>query len=749
MNAIPPTFKRSPPYLIAFAGAGAGVLYAYQGVLWTLFVALLYGVLAWFIMRRKLVLVRTPLDWILAAAAAVMLLSWLLSPSLRLGMDRLFLFLFFLWFFYFLLAVFQAGFNRRAVLLGLLSFSAIVPAFAALEVYVHYYYWFQSVGSLSVLPPYPYRLYSMLAHPNPYMVYVNLIAPLVVTGLFLSKSVLLRTGAFLWLACYFLTLPFSSSRGGWLGFVVWSAVLAGKWLYDNRVHQRLWLFFKKKMLLTLAGSAFAAFAAAWTGYRFWAYFTYHPTHTPNLLGSRSHIWLYALDIFKTSPLFGAGIGRFEIEYMAAASIPPGFLAPHAHNSFFQALAETGLAGTIVLLALTGLGLAWMWRRYRDVLPEWRPWSWAVIAAVLGFLTTSMTEDCSGVLMIMVPFITLAAFQLTAARTPLPRRSTAFTALAWLPGILFIAWGGWSLWAAQPAAAAGEIAQTSPRPAAYLYAEGARRDPYSAAAHAQAGLAWAVDWDRSRDPQSLANARAAYQRSLHFEPLLSYHWANLAVLDWHAADPPEAAAHIQEALALAPREPSYHLLAGWFEEQMGDAVAAQQSYHQVLALAPAWSSHPFWQANLVRSAALPETVQVIQEVSSRPPDLYQSAAAHWTGNLLSAQLLKIQAAELTGDEAAAVQGYAALEELAARSLVEYGFQKPYHTSVRFDLVPGYLILAEDQGQFAALERLHDRHNQSGACPQAARTWALLHRLRAGGSLETPPPVPACDPQGQQP
>jgi hypothetical protein len=221
-----------------------------------------------------------------------------------------------------------------------------------------------------------------------------------------------------------LYVPFVFRRGRgwslrWFAFAVWAAVLFGKWLFDRGLHLRLLNRFKRSPILTISTGT-AAFSLAGFGlYSFWQYFTFHPTHGSNLLGSRSFMWLNAIEIWQSSPWFGAGIGRFAVEYLTVDEIPPAFWAPQGHNLFFHALAETGLAGLLVLLLLVMLGFAWLWRRYQAADSQLKPWSWAILAAMLAFLAAGIPDDHTGYPAVMVPLILLLAWQVTAPPDRLP------------------------------------------------------------------------------------------------------------------------------------------------------------------------------------------------------------------------------------------------------------------------------------------------------------------------------------------
>ena len=88
-----------------------------------------------------------------------------------------------------------------------------------------------------------------------------------------------------------------------------------------------------------------------------------------LLGSpRFIIWDVALDVWRHWPILGAGVGCFEAGYEALGiQFDLGIFGepvPHPHNIYAQFLAETGIVGTAILLALLLGNLVWAGRRMR-------------------------------------------------------------------------------------------------------------------------------------------------------------------------------------------------------------------------------------------------------------------------------------------------------------------------------------------------------------------------------------------------
>ncbi len=71
------------------------------------------------------------------------------------------------------------------------------------------------------------------------------------------------------------------------------------------------------------------------------------------LGYRKIVPLDSLRIFLDHPWVGAGLGSFRMVYPRYQSFPSDLLWDHAHNDYAEALAETGLAGALLILWALG------------------------------------------------------------------------------------------------------------------------------------------------------------------------------------------------------------------------------------------------------------------------------------------------------------------------------------------------------------------------------------------------------------
>jgi hypothetical protein len=59
-----------------------------------------------------------------------------------------------------------------------------------------------------------------------------------------------------------------------------------------------------------------------------------------------------------------------------------------------------------------------------------------------------------------------------------------------------------------------------------------------------------------------------------------------------------------------------------------------------------------------------------------------------------------------------------------------------------MVPGYIHLEENVGQFDALERLMTIYSMSGQCSEMQAVWNLYQASESGFALEVYPSAPPC-------
>src|SRR5439155_11919163 len=95
---------------------------------------------------------------------------------------------------------------------------------------------------------------------------------------------------------------------------------------------------------------------------------------------RTDMWTAAWTMFKGHPLSGWGVGSFPLfaSYLGAPSVPiiagrmPA-LSEMAHNQYLQLMAETGLIGLTLYLAILAGFFARCWRALKENTSQTRQW----------------------------------------------------------------------------------------------------------------------------------------------------------------------------------------------------------------------------------------------------------------------------------------------------------------------------------------------------------------------------------------
>ncbi len=169
-------------------------------------------------------------------------------------------------------------------------------------------------------------------------------------------------------------------RVSWISTVVVLVVALG-----FRPRQRLRAVTTLGVAGVLAGIALLPLASS-------PLFTERATDTGNVLG-RFATYLQAIEIFKTSPIVGVGIGSYNTVAVDFRGVYVDGIrsVDFAHSSFFNVLAEQGVVGFVPLIAVT-IGLALFARRLWRTggTPEHDALAAAIWAALIGYMAFSLT-----------------------------------------------------------------------------------------------------------------------------------------------------------------------------------------------------------------------------------------------------------------------------------------------------------------------------------------------------------------------
>jgi hypothetical protein len=367
----------------------------------------------------------------------------------------------------------------------------------------------------------------------------------------------------------------------------------------------------------------------------------------------------------------------------------------------------------------------------------------------------------------VPFFILLAMLMTAEPVRLKRWDLSIHLLT-LPVLALAVTSTLILFAYRPMSEGLDKARAGLWPdAAKAITLSVRRDPNLAYYATEAGMAWAKAWEQSGDMFALVESRMMFARSGEIEPAPSLVWANLAVMEFNSGDTARAIDHITLAMDKAPREATYPLNRAWFLERSGDSEQAEKCYRETLELAPQWSSHPFWSQTPLRQQALVAWQAANPGLVLEGASYWQAARqalaagklaeashtlayAEWGGeDSLAVQVTYGQLAELQGAQKSAVEAYERVRAtMDRRNLASQNFSQTYsrwlyhREGVDADLVPGYVQLGYDVGQFQALERLRLIYASQGKCGEAEKIWGSLQSAIRGGAVGTNKPAPAC-------
>jgi hypothetical protein len=193
--------------------------------------------------------------------------------------------------------------------------------------------------------------------------------------------------------------------------------------------------------------------------------------------------------------------------------------------------------------------------------------------------------------------------------------------------------------------------------------------------------------------------------------------------------------------------------------MNDNAEANLAYQKVLDLAPDSCSHPFWQQTFLRRNYACEISRDFQTLKSGLPNLQRAASllsqgdmvqaqvayqqARWMGeNRLAVDTFAFRLAEKNDDEAAQKQ---IAEKLIKEDLLFDNYQNNdlyhlvftrwlYHTKgLDFILVPGYLQVSPDYGQFGIVDQYFQKEIGTLDPEKAAELETILLRANHAGAL----------------
>ena len=283
----------------------------------------------------------------------------------------------------------------------------------------------------------------------------------------------------------------------------------------------------------------------------------------DLLLGRGGIWSATLDIVRGAPLLGVGTGGFADAYQAAKTMLVFTDTAHAHQDYLQALAEQGLVGGSLWIALALLPL---------------------VLGIAGCLRLHRGRRRS----LLAGFAASAAALLTASCFDFPARIGALAVLMGLVGGVLVIRSGGDLdplggpRADRIAARASAVVAVAALGLVIFAAISSQRPANgwapAALAEAEGDAAWARATEGS-SPADVAAAADWYERALRRRPLDPRTLFKLARARNLAGEPPEAVLEpLREATEAYPT-----LLWAWLH-----LARVQRQYHQIEAARDSWA-----------------------------------------------------------------------------------------------------------------------------------------------------------------
>ncbi len=490
----------------------------------------------------------------------------------------------------------ERGWPRELFVKALLLTGAVVLGLGVYLALEWYRAWLAAAPG-EWLPTLTYRLPA----PNTVAIFLNLLLMAALARLFGTRARVPRFFLTLWITGALGLIFLTSSRSGWLGTAAGVVTTVGLSLSASNTgvsSRALWHWLRRRwaLLIVLSVMGVAALGLlSWAAYRQ----IEHPTHGP-ILSARSEFWSPAWTTFLQSPWVGQGPFTFGSAYLRANSVPPSLLFIHAHSLFFNLLAETGLVGVLTLgISVLAVFLA-LWRQVNVLRDEDRAVAVGVFAAltafaVHGIFETVSAEPSNAFVVAILLGAALAPGSESAAPAPRAARRWPVAALA----LALVVAGWYGLWLSAFLHLGVTAANKSDWPRAEaLFAETTRRDPRSAVAHQQLGLAKSARVAEGKT-ETLAGAIAAFEMAVRLDPDWALNHANLGALYAAQGQTEAALKESRAAVELAPNTPTYPLNLGRVAEEAGLLDEARAAYSATLTLRPDWADAYFWRATPFR------------------------------------------------------------------------------------------------------------------------------------------------------
>jgi O-antigen ligase len=223
------------------------------------------------------------------------------------------------------------------------------------------------------------RLFSSFGEMCLFGNYFLYILPFFICVCLFHKNIRLRVISFLAMLPFLTAFLYHYSRGMWIALILSFVIVT--FIFTR---------YKKKALITVAFFLLLFLAFPQFKTRLFSMMVLDPVRW----GDRMPLWEAAMNIFKSHPFIGSGIGTYEL--FIYKSVDPQRLQEglylhhlHASNTYLEILAEMGVAGLIAFLFIFYNFLKYYFKKLREGFDIYRiAFAIAILAVLIAELTTS-------------------------------------------------------------------------------------------------------------------------------------------------------------------------------------------------------------------------------------------------------------------------------------------------------------------------------------------------------------------------
>jgi O-antigen ligase len=273
---------------------------------------------------------------------------------------------------------------------------------------------------------------------------------------------------------------------------------------------------------------------------------------------RTYVWRSTWEMARAKPVTGFGPGSFPHVYPQFAYVSH---TRHAHQSWSQIAAESGVPSLLLLLCAIAVALAAGAKRLKTQ-------DWPLVAAMSGAVVALLVHGCvdSGFHTTSITIMLAVALAVLAQSDAPPKESAGRLNLFWLGATLLLAVAGNQTQKAAIGEDALDVATDflktgAPSMAIARAHEATASDPGSARLWLSLGR-----WQE----RGGENGEAALQTAAQLQPTGTFNWANLARHAARAGSPLDADKYYARALECSPLDTSLLLERAQYRLQSKDS-----------------------------------------------------------------------------------------------------------------------------------------------------------------------------------